>query len=83
VIHEKIADPKDVDTIFKMGFGHKMGPLATADLIGLDTIHNSLMVLYENYKDPKYKPCPLLEEMIKAGYSGKKSRKSLFLFKRQ
>jgi len=82
VVEEKIADPRDVDTIFKVGFGHKMGPLATADLIGLDTVRNSLLVLYENFKDPKYKPCELLEEMVKAGYLGKKSGKSLFDYKK-
>jgi len=82
VLQDGIAGARDVDTIFKIGFGHKMGPLATADLIGLDTIRNSLLVLYENYKDPKYKPCPLLDEMVKAGYLGKKSNKSLFEFKK-
>ncbi len=82
VVEEEIADPRDVDTIFKVGFGHKMGPLATADLIGLDTVRNSLLVLYENFKDPKYKPCKLLDEMGKAGYLGKKSGKSLFDYKR-
>ena len=55
-----------------------MGPLATADLIGLDTVRNSLMVLYEHYKDAKYKPSPLLEEMVSEGYLGTKSKKSVF-----
>jgi len=82
VWHDDIAGPRDVDTIFKIGFGHKMGPLATADLIGLDTIRNSLLVLYENYKDPKYKPCPLLDEMVKAGFLGTKSKKSLFEYQK-
>jgi 3-hydroxybutyryl-CoA dehydrogenase len=82
VLHDKIAEPEAVDTIFKLGFGHKMGPLATADLIGLDTVRNSLLVLYEHYKDPKYKPCPLLDEMVAAGFLGKKSTKSLFSYKK-
>ena len=82
VMQDNVATPRDVDTIFKLGFGHKMGPLATADLIGLDTIRNSLLVLYKNYGDVKYLPCPLLEEMVKLGFLGKKSGKSLFDYKK-
>ena len=78
LIQDGIAEPKDVDMICKLGFSHKMGPLATADLIGLDTILDSLMVLYENYNDSKYKPCPLLREMVDAGLLGKKSGKGFF-----
>jgi 3-hydroxybutyryl-CoA dehydrogenase len=58
LVHDQVADPKEIDIIFKLGFGHKLGPLATADLIGLDTILNSISVLYQNYNDPKYRPCP-------------------------
>jgi len=78
LIQDGIAEPKDVDMICKLGFGHKMGPLATADLIGLDTIMDSLMVLYENYNDPKYEPCPLLRKMVNDGLLGKKSGKGFF-----
>jgi 3-hydroxybutyryl-CoA dehydrogenase len=67
--------------ICKLGFGHKMGPLATADLIGLDTIIDSLMVLYENYNDPKYEPCPLLRKMVDGGQVGKKSGKGFFEYR--
>ncbi len=74
-VHDQVATPKDVDIIFKLGFGHKMGPLATADLIGLDTILNSLSILYKSYNDPKYRPCPLLKKMVEAGILGKKSGK--------
>jgi 3-hydroxybutyryl-CoA dehydrogenase len=81
VVHDGIAEPKDVDKIFRLGFGHKMGPLATADLIGLDTIRDSLMVLYENFGDPKYLPCPLLQEMVKAGSLGKKTGKGFYEYK--
>ncbi len=78
LVQDKIAEPKDVDMICKLGFGHKMGPLATADLIGLDTILDSLVVLYESYNDPKYKPCPLLRKMVNDGLLGKKSGKGFF-----
>ena len=81
LIQEGIAEPKDVDMICKLGFGHKMGPLATADLIGLDTILDSLMVLYENYNDPKYEPCPLLRKMVDAGLLGKKSGKGFLEYR--
>lgn len=78
VVQDKVADPDDVDKIFKLGLGHKMGPLATADLIGLDTVLNSLFVLYESYNDPKYRPCPLLTKMVDAGSLGVKSGKGFF-----
>jgi 3-hydroxybutyryl-CoA dehydrogenase len=78
LLQDQVAEARDVDIIFKLGFGHKMGPLATADLIGLDTVLNSLMVLYESYNDPKYLPCPLLKKMVSAGLLGKKSGKGFF-----
>ena len=80
LVHDKVAEPKEIDIIFKLGFGHKMGPLATADLIGLDTILNSILVLYENYNDPKYRPCPLLRKMVDAGLLGKKSGQGFFKY---
>ena len=78
LVHDQVAKPKEVDIIFKLGFGHKMGPLATADLIGLDTILNSLSVLYEDFNDPKYRACPLLKKMVHAGLLGRKSGKGFF-----
>lgn len=78
LVQDGVSEPKDIDKIFKLGFGHKMGPLATADLIGLDTILDSLLVLYESYNDPKYRPCPLLRKMVDAGLCGKKSGKGFF-----
>jgi 3-hydroxybutyryl-CoA dehydrogenase len=80
-VHDGVATPQDVDKIFRLGFGHKMGPLATGDLIGLDTILNSLIVLYESYNDPKYRPCPLLQKMVDAGLLGRKSGKGFFEYK--
>lgn len=78
VVMDGVATPQDVDKIFRLGFAHKMGPLATADLIGLDTILQSIEVLYESYSDSKYRPCPLLKKMVDAGLLGKKSGKGFF-----
>jgi 3-hydroxybutyryl-CoA dehydrogenase len=73
LVHEQVASPQEIDQIFKTCFGHKMGPLETADLIGLDTILYSLEVLYESFCDSKYRPCPLLKNMVHAGLRGRKS----------
>ncbi|AWM16018.1 3-hydroxyacyl-CoA dehydrogenase family protein [Bacillus inaquosorum] len=79
-VQDQVATPANVDKIFRGGFGHKMGPLATADLIGLDTILNSLLVLYESYKDSKFRPCPLLVKMVDAGKLGRKSGQGFFQY---
>jgi 3-hydroxybutyryl-CoA dehydrogenase len=81
LVQDKIAEPKDIDMICKLSFGHKMGPLATADLIGLDTILDSLVVLHESYNDPKYTPCPLLRKMVDSGLLGKKSGRGFFEYR--
>ncbi len=73
LVQDQVASAEDVDTIFKSCFGHPMGPLETADLIGLDTILYSIEVLYESYNDSKYRPCPLLKQMVDAGLHGRKS----------
>lgn len=80
LIQDKVALPKDVDMIFKRGYGHAMGPLETADLIGLDTVVNSLEVLYTNYQDPKFRCCPLLRKMVDAGLLGKKSGEGFYKY---
>lgn len=78
LVSENVALPSDVDKIFRECFGHKMGPLETADLIGLDTILNSLEVLFETFKDGKFRPCFLLQEMVDAGLLGNKSGKGFY-----
>jgi 3-hydroxybutyryl-CoA dehydrogenase len=73
LVYEGVADAATVDEIFRDCFGHPMGPLETADLIGVDTILYSVRVLYEHYADSKYRPCPLLKHMTDAGLHGRKT----------
>ncbi|HEY4591362.1 MAG TPA: 3-hydroxyacyl-CoA dehydrogenase NAD-binding domain-containing protein [Thermoanaerobaculia bacterium] len=78
VLQDGVATSEQVDQIFKTCFGHKMGPLETADLIGLDTILYSIEVLHESYNDSKYRPCPLLKKMVDAGLHGRKNGKGFY-----
>ena len=80
LLQDQVATAEDVDKIFKGCFGHKMGPLETADLIGLDTILFSIEVLYENFNDSKYRPCTLLKKMVDAGLHGRKSGKGFYVY---
>jgi 3-hydroxybutyryl-CoA dehydrogenase len=80
VLQDNVASAQDIDYIFKSCFEHKMGPLETADLIGLDTILLSLEVLYYSYKDPKYRPSPLLQRMVDAGLYGRKNGKGFYSY---
>jgi 3-hydroxybutyryl-CoA dehydrogenase len=80
LVQDQVASAEDVDRIFRSCFGHKMGPLETADLIGLDTILFSIEVLYENFNDSKYRPCPLLKKMVDAGLHGRKSGQGFYSY---
>ena len=80
MVQEQIARAEDIDTLFKTCFGHKMGPLQTADLIGLDTILQSLQVLYDSFNDDKYRPSFLLKKMVDAGYLGVKSGQGFYRY---
>ncbi|WP_160330367.1 3-hydroxyacyl-CoA dehydrogenase NAD-binding domain-containing protein [Sphaerimonospora mesophila] len=73
LVHERVAEASEVDRLFKGCFGHTMGPLETADLIGLDTILLSIEGLYRSFGDSKYRPCPLLKQLVDAGLLGRKS----------
>lgn len=83
LLQEQVASPTEVDRIFKGCFGHKMGPLETADLIGLDTILFSIEVLYESFNDSKYRPCSLLKKMVDAGLYGRKSGEGFYKYNLQ
>ena len=72
-LHEGVGTAAAIDEVMKLGMNHPMGPLALADLIGLDVCLDILGVLYEGFKDPKYRPCPLLVKMVDAGRLGRKS----------
>jgi len=72
-LHDGVADPEAIDTIAKLGFNHPMGPLALADLIGLDTCVAILEVLRDGLGEERYEPCPLLREHVAAGRLGRKS----------
>ena len=72
-VMEGVAEPEAVDAVMKLGMNHPMGPLALADLIGLDTCLHILEVLHRGLGDDKYRPCPLLRKMVAAGRLGRKS----------
>ncbi|GGK81157.1 3-hydroxybutyryl-CoA dehydrogenase [Amphritea balenae] len=78
--YENIATAEEIDTVMKLGMSHPMGPLALADLIGLDTCLSIMQVLYDNFKDSKYRPCPLLVQMVDAGYLGRKSGRGFYQY---
>ncbi|MEU9076321.1 3-hydroxyacyl-CoA dehydrogenase family protein [Kitasatospora sp. NPDC004745] len=78
LVHEGVASAADTDRLFVECFGHTMGPLETADLIGLDTVLLSIEVLYDEFKDSKYRPCPLLTKLVDAGLHGRKSGQGFF-----
>jgi 3-hydroxybutyryl-CoA dehydrogenase len=79
-LHEGVATAEDIDAIMKLGMNHPMGPLALADFIGLDTCLAILNVLYDGFKDPKYRPCPLLVQKVQAGHLGKKSGRGFYRY---
>jgi 3-hydroxybutyryl-CoA dehydrogenase len=79
-LYEGIAGVNEIDTIMKLGMAHPMGPLQLADFIGLDTCHAILNVLHEGFGNPKYAPCPLLTNMVTAGYLGVKTGEGFYKY---
>jgi 3-hydroxybutyryl-CoA dehydrogenase len=77
-LHDGVAEAEAIDTIAKLGFAHPMGPLALADLIGLDTCVAIMEVLHHGLGDPKYAPCPLLRQYVQAGRLGRKSGRGFY-----
>jgi len=75
---EGVGTTEAIDTVMKLGMNHPLGPLALADLIGLDICLNIMEVLHEGFKDSKYRPCPLLRKMVDAGYLGRKTGKGFY-----
>ena len=79
---EGVAEPEAIDTVAKLGFAHPMGPLALADLIGLDTCVSIMKVLHDGLGDPKFAPCPLLRRYVAAGRLGRKSGRGFYEYAR-
>ncbi|KAF0153413.1 MAG: 3-hydroxyacyl-CoA dehydrogenase nad-binding protein [Ignavibacteria bacterium] len=77
-LYENVAAAEDIDQVMKLGMNHPMGPLALADFIGLDVCLNILEVLYNGFNDSKYRPCPLLKNMVNAGNLGRKTGKGFY-----
>ncbi len=77
-LHEGVGTAEAIDEVMKLGMNHPMGPLALADLIGLDICLDILRVLQEGFGDPKYRPCPLLVKMVDAGHLGRKSGRGFY-----
>ena len=79
-LYEGVGGVEEIDTVMKSGMAHPMGPLQLADFIGLDVCHSILTVLYEGFGNPKYAPCPLLTNMVAAGYFGVKSGEGFYIY---
>ena len=77
-LYEGVGSVESIDTVMKLGMNHPMGPFELSDFIGLDTLLSILEVLYEGFKDPKYRPCPLLREYVDAGWLGRKSGRGFY-----
>ena len=80
VLYENLATAEDIDTVMKLGMNHPIGPLALADLIGLDTCLSIMDILYREFRDSKYRACPLLVQLVAAGHLGRKSGKGFYRY---
>ena len=77
-LYHSVGSAEDIDTVMQLGMNHPMGPLALADLIGLDTCLAIMETLYDGFSDSKYRPCPLLRKYVEAGWLGRKSGKGFY-----
>jgi 3-hydroxybutyryl-CoA dehydrogenase len=80
-LYHGVGTREDIDTVMKLGMNHPMGPLALADLIGLDTCLAIMETLYDGFKDSKYRPCPLLRKYVEAGWLGRKTGRGFYEYK--
>jgi 3-hydroxybutyryl-CoA dehydrogenase len=80
-LYHGVGTREDIDTVMKLGMNHPMGPLALADLIGLDTCLAIMETLYDGFKDSKYRPCPLLRKYVEAGWLGRKTGRGFYDYK--
>jgi len=78
LVQDGIATPEDIDTVFKAGVGYAMGPLETLDYVGIDTVYNGAVAMYEELHDPQYAPPPLLHRMMKLGWLGRKTGRGFY-----
>ncbi|MFH1646793.1 MAG: 3-hydroxybutyryl-CoA dehydrogenase, partial [Chloroflexota bacterium] len=83
LVQEGIATPEDIDTVFRLGAGHPMGPLQTLDLIGIDTVYRGASALYDELKDPQYAPPPLMKRMVALGWLGRKTGKGFYEYPKE
>ena len=79
-LQEGLASAEDIDTGMRLGCNHPIGPLALADMIGLDVMLAVMNVFYADFNDPKYRPAPLLKEMVAAGYLGRKTKRGFYAY---
>lgn len=79
-LYHNVGKAEDIDTVMKLGMNHPMGPLALADLIGLDTCLAIMETLYDGFKDSKYRPCPLLRKYVEAGWLGRKAGRGFYSY---
>jgi 3-hydroxybutyryl-CoA dehydrogenase len=82
-LYNGVGSREAIDTVMRLGMSHPMGPLALADLIGLDTCLAIMEILYDGFKDPKYRPCPLLRRYVEAGWLGKKTGRGFYEYPRR
>jgi 3-hydroxybutyryl-CoA dehydrogenase len=79
-LYEGLTETEEIDAVMKLGANHPMGPLALADLIGLDVVLNIMETLYTGFDDPKYRPSPLLKQMVDARYLGRKTGRGFYRY---
>jgi 3-hydroxybutyryl-CoA dehydrogenase len=75
-----VADKESIDAVIRTGFNHPMGPFALADLIGLDIVHDMAQSMYDEYRDPRYFPPPLLKQYVRLGWLGRKTGRGFYTY---